>query len=194
MNREIVLASSSPRRSELLRTVGVGCKIVNPSVDESRMGDEIPQEFALRLAVEKALSVARDMEPSCYIIGADTIVVESGSILGKPICADEARSMLFRISGKEHTVLTAFAIVSNKSDVLHNEIVETTVKVKTLAATEIEGYIKTGEPMDKAGAYGIQGIGSFMVESINGSYTNVVGLPVYELLQSLTKLGVFKLF
>jgi len=193
MNCEIILASSSPRRSELLKTLGVDFTIVNPNAEESQIENETPEEFALRLATEKALSVSVEMRSHCYVIGADTIVVESGCILGKPSQADEARAMLYRISGKEHTVFTAFAIV-NKSEVLHNEIVATSVRVKTLAAPEIEGYIKTTEPMDKAGAYGIQGVGSFMIESINGSYTNVVGLPVFELLQSLTKLGVFKLF
>ena len=98
--------------------------------------------------------------------------------------------MLRKLSGKEHHVYTAFSIVRPKNEILHSEIVDTRVRVKTLAASEIEGYIKTGEPMDKAGAYGIQGIGSFMVGGIEGSYSNVVGLPVEELLAALKKLGI----
>jgi len=158
------------------------------------IANESPEDFALRVSVEKASSVSRRLDGQCVVIGADTVVVVDGEILGKPSDEDEAASMLNKISGREHRVLTAFSIVKSPEGVLHSEIVSTRVRVKPLAAHEIEGYIKTGEPMDKAGAYGIQGIGSFMVREIEGSYTNVVGLPLVELLQALGNLGIVELF
>ncbi len=190
MNYRIVLASSSPRRRELLSTLGLGFDVINPSSDETVSENETPEDFALRVSVEKACSVSRSLGEGAVVIGADTIVVVDGEILGKPEDPEEASSMLRKLSGKEHRVFTAFSIVRPKNEILHSEIVDTSVRVKPLAASEIEGYIKTGEPMDKAGAYGIQGIGSFMVRGIEGSYSNVVGLPVEELLTALKKLGI----
>lgn len=190
MNYRIVLASSSPRRRELLSTLGLGFDIIHPSSDETVSGNETPEDFVLRVSAEKASSVSRTLGDGVVVIGADTIVVVDGEMLGKPEDRGEAYSMLRKLSGKEHHVFTAFSIVRPKSEILHSEIVDTRVRVKPLAASEIEGYIKTGEPMDKAGAYGIQGIGSFMVGGIEGSYSNVVGLPVEELLAALKKLGI----
>ncbi len=194
MGYKIILASSSPRRKELLETVGLEFEVINPSADESLLENETPEEFALRVSVDKASSVSRRLENPHIVIGADTIVVVDGEILGKPSGEKEAASMLNKISGREHRVLTAFSIVMPEEELLHSEIVDTKVGVKPLAASEIEGYIKTGEPMDKAGAYGIQGIGSFLVKYIEGSYTNVVGLPVVELLQALRNLEIAELF
>lgn len=194
MGYKIVLASSSPRRKELLETVGIHFDIINPVSDETMIANETPEDFALRVSVEKASSVSRLLDVPCVVIGADTVVVVDGEILGKPSDEGDAATMLNKISGHEHQVLTAFSIVKPPGEVLHSEIVATKVRVKTLAAHEIEGYIKTGEPMDKAGAYGIQGIGSFMVREIEGSYTNVVGLPLVELLQALGNLGIVELF
>ena len=189
MSVNIVLASSSPRRKELLESVGLKFLVVSPKADESHKSGESPKDFVLRLSKEKALSVAEELEADTIVIGADTIVVVDGHLLGKPVDEREASSMLSKISGREHRVLTAFSLVRPRSDVLHAEIVETLVTVKNLAASEIEGYIKTGEPMDKAGAYGIQGIGAFMIKEIRGSYTNVVGLPLVELLEALKLQG-----
>lgn len=194
MDYKIILASSSPRRRELLSTVGLEFEVIDPSADESMMKNETPEEFALRVCADKALSVSRDLDNGHVVIGADTIVVVDGEILGKPSGEVEAAAMLNRISGREHRVLTAFSIVKPGEEILHREVVDTRVGVKPLAASEIEGYIKTGEPMDKAGAYGIQGIGSFLVKYIEGSYTNVVGLPVVELLEALRNLGIVELF
>ncbi|MEQ9619961.1 MAG: nucleoside triphosphate pyrophosphatase [Deltaproteobacteria bacterium] len=194
MKYKIILASSSPRRKELLGNTGIEFEVVSPSADESLKGDETPQEFALRVSLDKASSVSRNLENGNMVIGADTIVVVDGEVLGKPSGKGEAALMLQKISGKEHNVYTAFSIVKPKREVLHSEIVRTRVGIKPLAAYEIEGYIKTGEPMDKAGAYGIQGIGAFMVTGIEGSYTNVVGLPVVELLEALKKLGIVEPF
>lgn len=190
MNYRIILASSSPRRRELLSTLGFAFDVMHPSADETVSGDETPEDFALRVSAEKAASVSGSLGEGAVVIGADTIVVVDGEILGKPEDPEEASSMLRKLSGKEHHVFTAFSIVKPKNEILHSEIVDTSVRVKPLAASEIEGYIKTGEPMDKAGAYGIQGIGSFMVRGIEGSYSNVVGLPVEELLAALKKLGI----
>jgi septum formation protein len=190
MNYRIVLASSSPRRRELLSTLGLGFDVIHPSSDEAVSGNETPEDFVLRVSAEKASSVSRTLGEGVVVIGADTVVVVDGEILGKPRDPEDASSMLRKLSGKEHHVYTAFSIVRPKNEILHSEIVDTRVRVKPLAASEIEGYIKTGEPMDKAGAYGIQGIGSFMVGGFEGSYSNVVGLPVEELLAALKKLGI----
>ncbi len=189
MSHKIILASSSPRRKELLESLGLAFEVIHPSSDEAVSVSEAPKDFALRVSAEKALSVSAGLGGGEIVIGADTIVVVDREILGKPIDRNEAFSMLQKLSGKEHHVYTAFSIVRPKNEILHSEIVGTLVRVKTLAASEIEGYIKTGEPMDKAGAYGIQGIGSFMIGGIEGSYSNVVGLPVEELLAALNKFG-----
>jgi len=194
MGIKIVLASSSPRRKELLASVGVEFQALSPSADESRLNDEPPGDFALRVATAKALSVVSGLGADTIVIGADTIVVVDGEVLGKPVDEKEASSMLHRISGREHRVLTAFSLVRPEAQILYSEIVKTRVRVKSLAAWEIEGYIKTGEHMDKAGAYGIQGIGAFMIKEIRGSYTNVVGLPLVELLQALREQGIGNIF
>lgn len=190
MTHRIILATSSPRRKELLRALGIEFDVIHPSADETVSVGEAPEKFALRVSLEKALSVSATLPDGSIVIGADTIVVVDGEILGKPGYPGEASRMLRKLSGKEHRVYTAFSIVRAKNECLHSEIVGTRVLVKPLAASEIEGYIKTGEPMDKAGAYAIQGSGSFMVSGIEGSYSNVVGLPVEELLEALKKLDV----
>ena len=194
MNSRIILASTSPRRKELLQSVGIQFEIVAPSSDESLLGSENPKVYVLRLASEKALSVSLNLEGDFLVIGAETIGVVDKEILGKPSNEEEARAMLSKISGREHNVLTAFCIAQPKNNVLNTEVVDTKVRVKTLEPQEIQGYIKTGEPMDKAGAYGIQGIGAFMIRGISGSYTNVVGLPIVEVLEAVNKLGALRLF
>ncbi|MFI5322648.1 MAG: Maf family protein [Thermodesulfobacteriota bacterium] len=194
MSLKIILASSSPRRRELLAALGIEFEVVHPLSQETLLENGISPDFALRISAEKALSVSRNLGNGYIVIGADTIVVVDSEVLGKPRDPEDAVSMLRKLSGREHHVYTAFSIVRPKNELLHSQIVDTKVLVKTLAASEIEGYIKTGEPMDKAGAYGIQGIGSFMVSAIEGSYTNVVGLPVVELLEVLKNLGVTEIF
>jgi septum formation protein len=194
MSNKIILASSSPRRRELLSALGIEFDVKFPSAVETVRENESPEEFSRRISAEKACSVSVDLEDGYIVIGADTIVVIDGEILGKPSDIGDAASMLRMLSGREHHVYTAFSIVRPKNELLYSRIVDTKVLVKTLAASEIEGYIKTGEPMDKAGAYGIQGIGSFMVSGIEGSYTNVVGLPLVELLEALKNLGIAELF
>lgn len=194
MTQRLILASSSPRRKELLESVGLSIEVMRPSADEVMLASESPEEFASRVAFEKAASVSRGLGGGSLILGADTIVVVGGEVLGKPSDETDAARMLGLLSGSVHHVLTAFSILRPREELLHAEIVRTSVRVGELAASDIEGYIKTGEPMDKAGAYGIQGIGAFMIEGITGSYTNVVGLPVPEVLRALTKLGAVRLF
>lgn len=193
MSSKIILASLSPRRKELLNRLGIDFEVVSPLVDEVPLKNESPTNFALRISSEKALSVAQNLESNCVVIGADTIVVVDEEILGKPRNQEEAKSMLEKISGREHRVITAFSIVRPKTEILHREAVDSRVRIKTLAPNEIEGYIKTGEPMDKAGAYGAQGVGAFLIEEVKGSYTNVVGLPLAQLVEALTKLGILRL-
>lgn len=194
MNHKIILASTSPRRKDLLQSVGIQFEIIAPSSDESLLAKERPENYALRLSKEKALSVSKNLDGNTLVIGADTIVVVDNQILGKPKDEEDAKIMLSKISGKAHHVLTAFSITKGEDEILHTHIVGTEVIVKTLEPQEIEGYIKTGEPMDKAGAYGIQGVGAFVVKEVRGSYTNVVGLPLVEVTEALKKLGALKLF
>jgi septum formation protein len=194
MVSKIILASSSPRRKELLERLGLRFEVIPSLIDEIPLRDESPEDFALRASTEKALSVSRSLDSDSVVIGADTIVVIGGEILGKPKDEEEATIMLEKIAGREHRVITGFSIVKPKAEILYRNLVESRVKIKTLAPCEIEGYIKTGEPMDKAGAYGAQGIGAFMIEEIHGSYTNVVGLPLAQVIDVLTGLGVLKLF
>lgn len=194
MNHKIILASTSPRRKELLQSVGIEFEIIAPFSDESLLVKEIPENYAIRLSREKSLSVSQNLDGNALVIGADTIVVVDNEILGKPIDEEDARVMLNKLSGKAHYVLTAFTITKPKDEILHTHVVGTEVVVKTLEPDEIEGYIKTTEPMDKAGAYGIQGVGAFMVKEIKGSYTNVVGLPLVEVIEVLKKLGAIELF
>jgi len=188
MSSRLILASKSPRRSELLRQVGLEFEVVPSGVKEDFVKGESPQEHAIRLAQAKARDVA-SKHPERWVIAADTIVCISGSILGKPNNRQEALEMLRCLSGQEHWVLTGFAACHLEKGKVDKEAVQTAVKVKNLTSVEIDWYVQTGEPFDKAGGYAIQGIGSFMIESIRGSYTNVVGLPLCELIQMLNRLG-----
>ena len=191
--KRLVLASSSPRRRDLLNQVGLQFEIIPSKVEEKTGNRESPIKYVLRLAKEKALDVASNSKDS-WIIAADTIVLIDGKILGKPAGEKEACEMLLKLSGREHTVITGFCIFDTDTGESVREHVETTVAIKELAEEEIRGYVKTGEPLDKAGSYAIQGIGSFMVKEIRGSYTNVVGLPVSELIEALDRLGAVSLF
>jgi len=188
MDRRLILASKSPRRYELLKQVGLDFEVVPSSVIEDFVRTESPQDHVVRLAEVKARQVATNY-PSRWVIAADTVVYIGESILGKPQDAQEAREMLHGLSGQEHWVLTGFFACHLENGKSDKQAVETAVRMKRLTTAEVEWYIKTGEPFDKAGGYAIQGIGSFMIESIRGSYTNVVGLPLCELIQMLTRLG-----
>jgi septum formation protein len=188
MGSRLILASQSPRRYELLKQVGLDFEVIPSKVMEDIVQKESPKEHVIRLAEAKARDIASGY-PDRWVIAADTVVYINGSILGKPKSREEAIEMLHRLSGQKHWVLTGFSVFhlgEGKSD---KEAVQTAVKMKTLSPIEMEWYIQTGEPFDKAGGYAIQGIGSFMIESIRGSYTNVVGLPLCELIQMLNRLG-----
>ena len=191
----IVLASASPRRKELLERVGVACAVVPSQINEDYIPGESPREHVLRLAHEKALEIAgRTDIHGRWFIGSDTVVVRDDAILGKPIDAADAAAMLTSLSGRSHEVLTAFTVHDREQGITLSEVVSTAVRFKELTAAEVSGYIASGEPFDKAGAYAIQGIGAFMVQAINGSYTNVVGLPLCEVVDVLEHLGAVKLF
>jgi septum formation protein len=187
--KPLVLASASPRRKRLIEQAGLPFIIVVSNIDETLDGDD-PAAGARTLARRKADAV-RDSYPGRWILGADTIVVQGTSILGKPFDPRDARVMLERLSGKEHSVITGFCI-AGPGGAYYSEAVRTLVKFKELTQREVEGYIETDEPFGKAGSYAIQGIGVFLVESIKGSYTNVVGLPLCEVISALVKMGALE--
>jgi septum formation protein len=168
--------------------VGLDFEVIPSGVAEDFFNTESPREHVLRLAEAKAMEVASKY-PDRWVVAADTIVYINGSILGKPKSWEEAAEMVRRLSGQEHRVLTGFSVCHLEKKKNDKEAVQTVVKMKPLTSAEIEWYVHTGEPLDKAGGYAIQGIGSFMIESIQGSYTNVVGLPLCELIQMLSRLG-----
>ncbi len=189
---KLILASKSPRRSDLLEQAGLTFSIIPSDFDESSVTTSDPEFYVKTLARSKAVDISKK-HPDSWVLGADTIVLIGDHILGKPGSKDEARSMLKQLSGKTHQVITGYCLCSQTQNNIISETVKTDVRFKSLRDTEIEWYIQTGEPFDKAGAYAIQGIGSFLVESINGSYTNVVGLPVCEVMEVLIKEKVFVL-
>ena len=171
----LVLASASPRRARLLAEAGYAFDVAPAGIDERRLGDETPAAYVRRLARAKAEAVA-PRYPGRVVVGADTIVVIDGLVLGKPADAAEAAGMLGRLAGRRHTVLTGVALVRDaRSEVV---VERTEVAFTALDAERIRWYVGTGEPDDKAGAYAAQGIGSRFIERIEGSYSNVVGLPI----------------
>lgn len=192
---DIVLASASPRRRELLERVGLVFQVVPSAIDETPLRGESAEAHVLRLSHEKALDVAnRRGQTGRWFIGSDTVVVRDDTLLGKPIDVNEATAMLASLSGRSHRVISGYAVHDRKSGRTLTAAVTTWVFFKELTAFEIEGYIASGEPFDKAGAYAIQGLGAFMVPRIEGSYTNVVGLPLCEVLATLQEMGALRLF
>jgi septum formation protein len=193
----IVLASASPRRQELLRNAGIGFVVQTADINETPLAGESPRDCAERLAREKALAVSRS-RPREYVLGADTIVVIDDAILGKPGDAEDAARMLRMLSGRTHAVITGVCVVNpvasgqgsevSKTDLLTAS--ETTlVTFCELSGDEIRDYVATGEPMDKAGAYAIQGMASRWIPHIEGEYSNVVGLPVALVYRMLRERG-----
>jgi septum formation protein len=187
MGSRLILASKSPRRYELLNQLGLDFEVIPSRVMEDFVQKESPQAHVIRLAEAKVRDVA-GRYPDRWVLAADTIVTMNESILGKPKNREDATGMLRCLSGQEHWVLTGFYVCHLEKGKGDKEAVQTAVKMKTLTPAEMEWYVQTGEPFDKAGGYAIQGIGSFMIESIRGSYTNVVGLPLCELIQMLNRL------
>nr|WP_307726556.1 Maf family nucleotide pyrophosphatase [Trichlorobacter sp.] len=183
------MASASPRRSELLELAGVSFRVAPADIPEEPLPGEDAVEHALRLAEEKARATAVRETSGQFFIGADTIVVLDGRIMGKPVDDSDAVQMLTDLSGKGHEVVTAYAVLDKQSNVCIKRAVRTQVVFKQLSQQEITDYVKTGCPLDKAGAYAIQGGAAHFVREIHGSYTNVVGLPTCELVETLHQLG-----
>lgn len=181
---KIVLASSSPRRKELLETAGISFEIDVEGVDETPIGNT-PEEKVCSIAEQKCAPVAARRKADC-VIGADTVVSLDGDILGKPKDEADAKAMLRRLSGREHTVYTGVCIINADKKLVFCEA--TRVKFFELSQEDIDAYVSSGEPMDKAGAYGIQGLGCTLVEGICGDYFNVVGLPVAKTVRAINKM------
>ncbi|MDG4474851.1 Maf family protein [Thiovibrio frasassiensis] len=178
----LILASGSPRRRDFLAELGLVFEVLATEIDETPHSGEPPVDFVARLSREKAQGV--DL-PSAWVLAADTAVVVDGEILGKPGDAEEACGMLMRLSGRWHEVWTGFSLWHQTTGALCTKTVCTKVRFLTLTPELCRAYVRTGEPLDKAGAYGIQGKGCFLVPEISGSYTNVVGLPMAEVLEVL---------
>jgi septum formation protein len=190
-NHSLILASKSPRRKELLEQAGLTVSVVPSCVDEDGIKITAPENLVKTLAEAKAREVA-GAYPESWVIGADTIVLIDGEILGKPDSTETARRMIQQLNGQTHEVFTGYAIFCEAMKTCISGVEKTEVHFKNLSQQEIEWYIQTDEPYDKAGAYAIQGLGSFLVKRICGSYTNVVGLPVCEVLEHLLKRGIIE--
>jgi len=188
----LILASASPRRKRLLTQIQLPFRVVPADVNEEEMRGD-PAQICRSLAQKKAIRVHSPAEIS-WILGADTVVVIAERVIGKPRDDAEAAEMLELLGGREHRVVTGFCILDPSGRTAHSEAVSTVVRFKPLDDAEIQSYIRTGEPFGKAGAYAIQGIGAFMVESISGSYTNVVGLPVCAVIKALIQSGALQHF
>lgn len=182
----LILASKSARRRYLLKQAGINFSVIPSDFDESSVPVSSPENYVKILAESKAKYIS-DNYPDSWVIGADTVVVINGNILGKPSSRDDARIMLKDLSGQTHEVITGYCICCKAKERSFSEFIRTKVLFKDLSEDEIEWYIHTKEPFDKAGGYAIQGLGTFLVKSINGSYTNVVGLPVCEVIEFLIK-------
>jgi septum formation protein len=186
---QLILASASPRRRRFLEGLGLIFTIEAAQVDEQPLAHEPPREFVLRAATDKARAVA-ERHPDAWVLGADTVVVLDNQILGKPVDEEDANRLLALLTGRWHEVLTGFCMCRKDREHQVAHAVATTVKFVNFDEKIAAAYVQTGEPLDKAGAYGIQGKGGFLVERINGSYSNVVGLPLAEVVEELLQLGI----
>ncbi|MHA7856064.1 Maf family protein [Marinobacter shengliensis] len=182
----LILASASPRRAELLQQIGLTFRVQPADIDETVAEGESAEHYVERLAREKALRVAGE-NPGAVVLGSDTSVVLQGEILGKPVDAAEARATLARLSGRQHQVMTAVALA--RGEVCQSHLSVTNVTFRSLSEAEIRAYVDSGEPMDKAGSYGIQGLGGIFVQELQGSYSAVVGLPLLETAGLLAEAG-----
>jgi septum formation protein len=183
----LILASASPRRQELLRSAGISFEIIPSEVDEEWGEGETPEDYVVRLARLKAVKVG-EKHKTRWVLAADTIVVIDGKILGKPTNRREAEGMLEMLSDREHQVITGYCLLQTDSGKSRQGRVVSRVRFKELSPEEIRWYLDTGEPFDKAGAYAIQGKAAFMVKEVQGSYTNVVGLPLCEVVEALREM------
>ena len=191
LSSPFILASASPRRKELLRSVGLKLKIIPAHVDETHINGESPQTHVRRLSSDKATVIA-DQHPKALVLGADTIVVIDGRILGKPKNKRQACEMLTRLSDREHKVFTGFTLAHVTTKVYKTKVIQSAVRFKKISPEEMEWYVSCDEPYDKAGGYAVQGKGASFIKSIRGSYTNVIGLPLCEVLEELKNLKALK--
>lgn len=189
MNNRLILASSSPRRRELLGSIGLQFDVIPSHVPEQRQPDETPEEYVARLSREKARAVA-GQHPDRWVVAADTTVVLGEQLLEKPLDPSDAARMLAAIAGQTHVVYTGVTLHRSHPAYADTHVAMSEVRMLPLTAHDIEWYVGTGEPLDKAGAYAAQGVGGMFIESIHGSYTNVVGLPLALLFQMLRKAGI----
>ena len=190
--KRIVLASASPRRKELLEQIGLQFEVAPSNHDEEITSASEPHETARKLSLGKARSAARKHR-NALIIAADTFVVIGDRILGKPHTDSEAREMLRALNGQAHSVITGFTILDTETGKVLSRSVETRVHMRKLTLKEIDSYVRTKEPLGKAGGYAIQGLGAVLIERIEGDYSNVVGLPLSALAESLREFGVHAL-
>ena len=191
LSASLILASASPRRQELLRSVGLKFKIIPAHINENYLAGESPRQHVKRLSIDKAMVIARKY-PEAWVLGADTIVVIDGLILGKPENKTQARKMLQKLSGREHKVFTGFTIAHVAAEIYRTKVIQSAVQFKTISPKEMDWYVASDEPYDKAGGYAVQGQGAFFIKSIRGSYTNVIGLPLCEVLEELKSFGTIK--
>ncbi|HEY0140073.1 MAG TPA: Maf family protein [Thermoanaerobaculia bacterium] len=189
MNQRVVLASASPRRRELLSSIGIAFDVVPSHIPEVRNLGEAPEEYVARLSREKAHAIAAQ-HPHRWVIAADTTVLLGDQLLEKPEDAADAERMLAAIAGKTHIVYTGVTLEKHSSDYRETRVAESEVRMLPLSKEDIAWYVRTGEPLDKAGAYAVQGIGAMFIDGIHGSYTNVVGLPLATLFQMLRRAGL----
>ncbi len=184
----LILASASPRRRQLLHEAGVAFTVLPSNITEEIRPGETPETYALRVAREKAQDIAQRF-PGSWVLGADTIVAIDEQILGKPKDFDDGFRMLRSLSGRAHRVMTAFVLIDEMGTMHTSQVVVSHVMFNVLSDEQIHAYLATGEPNDKAGAYAVQGLGSALVARVEGSYSNIVGLPIEEVLRALKAVG-----
>lgn len=187
-----ILASASPRRRELLRSIGLDFRIIPAHVDENYLAGESPYQHVRRLSTIKAMAVAQKYQKA-WVLGADTIVVIDETILGKPKNKAQAKNMLKKLSGREHKVFTGVTFAHRTLNIYERKVVQSTVRFKTISTEEMNWYTACDEPYDKAGGYAVQGKGAIFIKSIRGSYSNVIGLPLCEVVELLKKYDVMTL-
>lgn len=186
MQNQIVLASASPRRKELLTQIGVNCIVQVSDIDETPLAGELPEDFVKRMALDKVRAVA--LNEHLPVLGADTVVVKDGLIYGKPVDRDDGIAMLQALQGNSHEVMTAVALVWQ--GVEYQEISKSIVQFRPMSLQDCEAYWSSEEPQDKAGSYAVQGLGAIFIERIEGSYSGVMGLPLYETARLLERVGI----
>lgn len=191
MRSKILLASNSPRRRQLLGWLGMAFEAHPADIDESALAGELPQLYVMRLAAEKARAAGACQPQNCLVLAADTIVADGDRLLGKPADADEARAMLIRLRGRVHQVHTALALLHPVTGELFTDLCSTDVPMRAYSDAEMDTYIASGDPLDKAGAYAIQNAAFHPVERFSGCYASVMGLPMCHLIRGLRRMNAF---